>query len=98
MHPMDATKKGGKIMNKYEKALEDLLNEVMYDSDVSKSFILIKELVERATLKKSPEVNENIHAFVCPSCETWIDCTGEFKDHKHCLDCGQALDWSEENE
>lgn len=76
-------------MNKYEKALEDLLNIGV--DDAPNQFDLIKELVERATLKK-PIVSKGIYgnSHICFKCNSRV-----FNKWKYCPNCGQTLDWSE---
>ena len=77
-------------MNKYEKAYNLLKKYTGYESDC------IKELVERATPKKILYCNDNVHYFDCPNCNTSISYNGDVKDHKYCLNCGQALNWEQD--
>lgn len=91
-------------MNKYKEALEDLLDYLQeyhehYHDDVSfENRKLLKELVDKATPKKVKVIDYNFGIFECPHCRANIYWSGNKKDHKHCLRCGQALDWSEEDE
>lgn len=34
--------------------------------------------------------------WICPCCEERYEV--DYDDYKHCPECGQAIDWSEENE
>ena len=56
----------------------------------------IKEMIERAKPKKVRHIDEDFHMFVCPNkeCRSTIQCTDDY-DHKYCLECGQALKWSD---
>ena len=58
----------------------------------------LQELVERATPKKPIKSEEQdiryVTKYECPNCHQYF--TGKIS--KYCYHCGQALDWSEENE
>lgn len=87
-------------MNKYEKAFEHLREHASFDT--VDEMIDIKELVEKATLKKpliafvgSVTADGSIvqkTALVCPSCKSFL-----VERQKYCPNCGQALDWRVEN-
>ena len=97
-------------MNKYKKALNDFEEELkqMYGCDEANMDLdisSIKELVERATPKKVMFNSENdIQWNVCPVCVNDIEQFIYDQKHeldlelKHCPNCGQALDWSNNNE
>ena len=78
-------------MSEYELILHFPCMKKLMNED----YKLIKELVERATPKKVIYHNEDVRYFDCPSCKTAISYDNDVKDHKYCLDCGQALSWSE---
>ena len=71
-------------MNKYEKALLSISTFKNTSMMCGKSLKDLRELVERATPKKL------FNGIECPHCN-WINKTKK----NYCLDCGQALDWSE---
>lgn len=63
----------------------------------------LRKLVVRATPKKvKPDGYSN--TFECPNCKEIIQYdyeyadhnNSEYADHKHCLNCGQALKWSDD--
>ena len=56
--------------------------------------IAIKAL-EKQIPKKTIDPQEDYGTFICPNCRGLIYALDEFKTHKHCLLCGQKLDWSE---
>ena len=73
----------------------DRLSHVIYWAAVE-----LKTLREKAWPKKPVSVTKEYpngdrawHGCCCPSCKTPIEC-GETP--KHCPECGQAIDWSEE--
>lgn len=45
--------------------------------------------------KKPIKPQEDYGTFQCPNCKGLIYTEDEFKTHKFCLMCGQALDWSD---
>lgn len=55
-----------------------------------------REAVEKQKPKKPTDFDGDYGYFVCPSCGCTI-MADRFKDHKYCLNCGQKLDWEEEN-
>lgn len=97
-------------MNKYKEALEDLLDYLQeyhnhYHDDVSfENRKLLKELVEKATPKKVDIIGD--YNCICTNCENALGKeTLEFGLSKmyrwaraYCPYCGQALDWSEDDE
>lgn len=52
--------------------------------------------VEKQTVKKPIEPDEEYGTFKCPNCGGLIFTENRFETHKHCLLCGQKLDWSDE--
>lgn len=62
----------------------------------------LQELVERATPKKPLDVCTPVVKWgLCPVCKGELNKLGGkpnrvFSNQKYCPDCGQALDWSEE--
>jgi len=73
-------------MNKYEEAWKNV------SMMVGKSMSDLKELVERATPKKVVYDETNDMDICC-------NCGGNVYHHQHtnnCGDCGQALDWGDE--
>ena len=101
-------------MNKYQKAFERLylhteqlqkfqvmdcpaFNKGSYEEDKK----LISELVDKATSKKPIFLKKEPKDFYkivrCPICSTDIVLMF-YQQNKYCSECGQALDWSEEND
>ena len=54
-----------------------------------------REAVENQKLKKPKELDTEYGYFICGNCGGAIACTDDFKNHKYCLNCGQAIDWEE---
>ena len=54
--------------------------------------------VEKQTAKKPIEPDEEYGTFKCPNCGGLIFTENRFETHKHCLLCGQKLDWSGEDD
>ena len=88
-------------MNKYIKALEDigLYWNSGYNVDGDTAIKDLKELVERATpMKTYNPLTQGFIDYECHKCNKYI-CSNERKRHiKFCPSCGQALDWSDNNE
>lgn len=98
-------------MNKYQEALEILCTYADGNPSSSGEFVgkmlqeandTLQELVEKATPKKAKvqtlyvEYQEPETFVVCPICEEefyYNDC----EKINYCPNCGQALDWSEED-
>lgn len=94
-------------MNKYEDALMTLFckahtndevceankctkDESCLECNIQKAFEKLQELVEKATPKKV-KIFIAFGERLCPNCRNhMIDL------YKYCPDCGQALDWSDE--
>ena len=45
--------------------------------------------------KKPDFVDYDCNYFECPCCKNAIYSSSNLADHKFCLECGQALDWSD---
>ena len=77
-------------MNEYERALNDMTMTAWANE---KDYKLLEKLVIRATPKKCYFKDYEADG-QCPSCFYHTDYT----ELKYCPDCGQALDWSNDNE
>lgn len=94
-------------MNKYQEALKNI--KIMGDKDLYNEFHIewantLQELVDKATPKKlKPKTDKDGRLlWVCPNCgdvymKFWSD-VETISCRKHCDECGQKLDWSDENE
>ena len=95
-------------MNKYQKALETIFEyntdecesfddymECTYNNTcyIHKSYMLLQKLVNKATPKKATPFPNSSYYNICPKCKITL----EFKP-EYCHNCGQALDWSGEDE
>ena len=96
-------------MNKFEIALYELNNAIsehwskVNEKEIEKAFNTLKELVGK-TIPKKGEIKRRIGLglfnnvivkyYICPNCGN------EFAEgnHNYCFNCGQALDWSEEDD
>ena len=100
-------------MNKYQEALKKLCDGCEYNPIIGEcSFRCpakeeLKELVEKATPKKIEKKYMELKGFiyyncVCPNCGKTVCFETQRDTVKHevnyCWKCGQALDWSEEDE
>jgi len=84
-------------MNKYEQAYDDCASGRFGSSH----WDLIKQLVERATPKKTGNRYYSMHEATYPEKNGWypycIKCKKELTGkNEYCPNCGQALKWSEE--
>lgn len=94
-----------------QRAFEIIKNEMPYESDViTEALNMIENAVEKQISKKpiTETVNRGISIsgeydidfnYLCPNCNTVV---GDYETddvfYKFCPDCGQALDWSENDE
>ncbi len=89
-------------MSKYQEALEKIKEELefgsRFDYDVyfKKEVKLLQELVERVTPKKPIVKNEfydELYGDIkyCPNCNSMFEYMDEY-----CSECGQNIDWSED--
>lgn len=95
-------------MNKYQEALNNLVGYrtgFRGGKTIIQEYInILQELVDKATPKKlkSKTDKDGRLLLVCPNCgdvymKFWSD-VETISCRKHCDECGQALDWSDENE
>lgn len=84
-------------MSKYQEALDNVYNELRRRPCVLDSRLLktsrptLQELVDRA----KPHKPEN--SYYCPNCKKdFLKSLSGFE--KYCCDCGQALDWKEDEQ
>lgn len=94
-------------MNKYEKAYNELWSVLHNEpaSEIEKHSVenkkrleLLKAIVERATSKK-PHLC--CGKWKCSNCQNEILSEDEqefYQEPKFCSECGQALDWSEDDD
>ena len=84
------------------KSIDDVLNsDYYYDESIgyqmtSDDFEWLeksKEALEKQIPKEPTICDDDV--FICPTCKTYIFVSDEFESHKFCLNCGQALDWSD---
>lgn len=52
-----------------------------------------REAVEKQEPKKPKELDTEYGYFICGNCGGAIAYTDDFKSHKYCLNCGQAILW-----
>lgn len=95
-------------MNKYEEAYERLSSKEYHYPDYESVYVDIEtlgELVRKETLKKiqfnipqQPFLRKKYgknarYDGICPSCHKSV-----FPRYKYCPDCGQRLDWGDDDE
>ena len=86
-------------MNKYQEALDELFDNATngeplyvkqkYFNGIQECKNELQELVDKATPKK-PMYAKRYPSSSCPNCFSNLG------DNKYCRDCGQAIDWSED--
>ena len=54
--------------------------------------------LEKQIPKKPDFADYDCSYFICPCCKNAIYSSSNVTNHKFCLECGQALDWSDEND
>lgn len=66
-----------------------------YPLDYAIAIDMAKEALEKQIPKKPISLGEDIDRDVgqCPNCKEIID---TYEDYKYCSDCGQAIDWRDE--
>lgn len=87
-------------MNKYQQALDNCVNRWTPTADWN----LLKALVEKATPKKP--INQStpvVRQGYCPNCKGELRKLGSrnevvLEGQLYCCSCGQALDWSTDDE
>ena len=96
------------MMNKYQEQLNQIIKEYYQLGDIIHDLYkyadypdnikcdLLKELVDKATPKKLHK-KANLTNKICPTCYLIfsLDKYDRHEKNNHCHNCGQALDWSE---
>lgn len=78
------------------------LNQLPSDNEIFDSMDTLRELVEKEKPKKPLDVCTPVVKWgLCPVCKGELNKLGGkpnrvFSNQKYCPDCGQALDWSED--
>lgn len=97
-------------MHDYEDTLHEVLNRVYRNTDdcemrISKDcYKLIREALEKQIPKKpdfegdgyDDKGNIIYDTWICPCCKEHYEVY--YDDYKHCPNCGQVLDWSDDCE
>lgn len=95
-------------MNKYIEALDFVKKHLDSKQDIEKIEVL-KELVDKETPKKPHEkyyqiicgVDDTMNCidYHCPNCgKKVVSDIVNYKEYRHCYHCGQAIDWSDEDD
>lgn len=66
-------------------------------NQVELQLVTIKAL-EKQIAKKPTNIDNELNTFKCPSCKHTLIAIDDMTIHKHCLLCGQKLDWGNEDE
>ncbi|MDE6019997.1 MAG: hypothetical protein K2H01_03225 [Ruminococcus sp.] len=92
-------------MNEIEKAIKYLeLIRIFDNQNLKKSLDMATKALEKQIPKKPLDVCAPVVKLgICPVCKGEIDKLGDrpnrvFIHDRYCKDCGQAIDWSDENE
>ena len=101
------------MKSKYQEALDRLLNDDydfshdFYEDDkataMERDIDTLQELVDKAVPKKPfyeadgyDENGELIYdTWICPNCDKKYEV--DYDEYDHCPNCGQAIDWSDED-
>ena len=90
-------------MNEYQEALNRIKKYccVNTGSMLEDDLKTLQELVDKETPKKVKVCSfvnakgKHIDEYYCGSCDHYID---RIKYENHCFNCGQALDWGDDND
>lgn len=77
---------------------EDVYSRQCSELDTYKEIGTVEECrkaVEKQRAKKPKELDTEYGYFICGNCGGAIAYTDDFKSHKYCLICGQAIQWDE---
>lgn len=66
------------------------------NKEVAEALDIAIEAVKKQILKKPRHIDYDYSYFVCDSCGATIFYSDDADTHNHCLHCGQALDWGQE--
>lgn len=85
----------------YQEALEIIKDNISSESEIIKQAIILVEFAVHKQISKKPIEKEVIGVSMngykskgqCPKCSSTVS---QYKD-KYCPNCGQALDWSDNN-
>ena len=86
-------------MNFYRNVKESSVRELIEKCAEYEKIGTINECraaVEKQKPKKPEDVEYDYSYFICPVCGDGIYVSDDYESHKFCLNCGQAIDWSEE--
>lgn len=83
-------------MNKQEAIR--ILGETKLCSPLGQACFVGIEALEKQIPKKPLYAEHDLNYFECVSCGESIYSSDSLKTHKFCLNCGQALDWRNEDE
>lgn len=91
-------------MNKYQEAFDRIMNEDYYFPNdyygedlataMERDEETLQELIDRATSMRVTDIH--VDEFYCPNCGSEITHDYDCELPNFCEDCGQALDWNEE--
>lgn len=92
-------------MTQFERAIKSLELICILDNQALKEDVnMAKEALQKQIPKKPIDICTPVVTWgICPVCKGEIDKLGDqpnrvFIHDRYCKDCGQALDWSDENE
>ena len=89
------------VRNQLEELIRDRESFMVgdYDKDIYDRDKEALEFAVKAVEKQIPKklIGQNTMWGICPNCEKAAEIHA-FREPKHCEHCGQALDWSDENE
>ena len=72
----------------FSKVMKSAFDQAMEETEL-KIGMTVKEAIERLTPAK-PLCKKYTDDTRCPTCDTFV-----LKGNKHCIECGQAIDWSD---
>ncbi|MFW5701178.1 MAG: hypothetical protein ACOCWM_05760 [Cyclobacteriaceae bacterium] len=91
---------GDSVKNKELDLFQNLIKTIKHDwgIDYRNTFTYVK--IEEALKRNEPMKVYNPHGdeMLCPSCDNEITQVYQYYRQSYCENCGQKLDWSDDNE
>ncbi len=86
-----------KVNEKFDEEIFGICNQILTESGVKSEFVLNKDFivnaVKKATASKPLFIVGDYDLPICPECKQMVE-----DSENYCSECGQKLDWSDEDE
>ena len=80
----------------YPIELQNEINQDIYKANLAAISALEKQIPKKPTHHK--ETDDEYEHYKCTNCKIVLDSTTRYMEYDCCPDCGQKLDWEEEDE